>query len=620
MAGAALGPHGVNLLEHGDGIKLLASGGLLYIMFWAGLEINMTSFLKNRHKSLTFGLLTFSLPLTLGGFAALFLLGFEPMGALLLASMFSTHTLISYPIVNRLRISQNEAVAVTVGGTIITDTLALLLLAIVAGVERGAVDGWFWVRLTLSLAAFVAVVLGLLPKLAKWFFRRVESDLTYQYVFVLTIVFGCGLMAELAGVEAIIGAFMAGLVLNRLIPHSSPLMNRIEFAGNAIFIPAFLFNVGMLVNLQVFFKGGKTILAAVLLTAIALFTKWFAAYVTQKIFRYSIDQRNLVFGLSSSHAAATIAIILIGFEIKLFDEEVLNATIFLILVTCLVSSFVTDRVARKLAAEGAIIPLAGGKERRILVPYANPASLINLVDFAILLKTPGSKEPIHPLSIILDEKDVRQKIQQSHRLMEPALRHAAERQATLSPIHRVDVSAVSGILRTSNELLATDIVIGWRPVFTTTEKLFGALHDNLLEESTEQVFVGYFSRSPFEFHQLKVLLPEKAQLEPGFVELVHCIDNLCNNTGAALTLSANTEAAEAFDKLLSRKTKERLQRAAWSETAWEHLHERLPADSLPILVSARKGGISHENYMDRQPPYLAEHFDGRSFVMAFPGY
>ncbi|MCC6726713.1 MAG: cation:proton antiporter, partial [Saprospiraceae bacterium] len=395
LMGAILGPHGINLLEQGDGIKLLSKVGLLYIMFWAGLEIDMDSFLKNRHKSGTFGMLTFGFPLLLGGFCTYFLLDLEWMGALLLAGMFSTHTLISYPIVNRLRIAKNEAVAVAVGGTIITDTLALLLLAVISGMAQGTMSGWFWVKLVLSLAVFGALVFGLLPRVARWFFRRVESDVTYHFVFVLAMLFVCGLLAELAGIEAIIGAFMAGLVLNRLIPHGSPLMNRIEFVGNALFIPAFLFYVGMIVNLHVFFKDIRTIETALILTSVALFTKWLAAMATKRIFGYTNDQGTLIFGLSSSHAAATIAIILIGYEIKLFDESVLNATIFLILVTCLISSFVTDRVARRMAAQNVHSHSTGlDNSQCILVPISNPASVVNLVDFAFLIKTPGRKEPV----------------------------------------------------------------------------------------------------------------------------------------------------------------------------------------------------------------------------------
>ncbi len=620
LAGAILGPHGINLLEHGEGIKLLATGGLLYIMFWAGLEINMTSFLKTRHKSFAFGMFTFLLPLTLGGLGSFYLLGFDGRAALLLASMFSTHTLISYPIVNRLRLAQNEAVTITVGGTIITDTLALLLLAVISGMEQGTVGLAFWVKLAFGLTVFGAIVLGLLPLVARWFFRRVESDLTYQYVFVLATVFLCGLLAEIAGVEAIIGAFMAGLVLNRLIPHTSPLMNRIEFVGNSIFIPAFLFSVGMLVNLNVFLKSQNTIVISLVLTAIALLTKWLAAWATQKLYGYSSAQRNLIFGLSSSHAAATIAIILIGYQINLFDEEVLNSAVFLILVTCLVSTFVTDKTARKMVAKTVISPLPESvSPQRILVPFSNPETVTQLVDFSFLIKSAGQNQPVYPLSIILDEKNARERIMESQRLIEPLLQHAAERQLTLSPIHRVDVSAVSGILRASKEILATDIVIGWRPKISATEKIFGTLHDQLMEETAEMIFVVHFTKSPMDFDKLKVVFGPKTHQEPGFAHLSRRLINTCKSLNAALHLMAPTEGADAFKKLAGADLPKEFQtNTPEHEEAYFSLHENPNPSELTVFVSARREACSFENWMEKIPAYLTEHFAGESFVLVFP--
>ncbi|TAK36050.1 MAG: cation:proton antiporter [Saprospiraceae bacterium] len=618
VAGAILGPNGVNLLERGEGIQLLGSAGLLYIMFWAGLEINMTSLLQNKHKSLVFGLLTFSLPLALGGLCSFYLLGFDWMAALLLASMFSTHTLISYPIVNRLHITQNEAVTTTVGGTIITDTLALLLLTVVSSSVQGTIDGWFWGKLALSLAAFVLVVFGVLPIVARWFFQWVGSDLTHQLVFALALVFLCGVMAEVAGVEAIIGAFMAGLVLNRLIPHTSPLMNRIELVGNALFIPAFLFSVGMLVNLNVFFQGEKAIVTALTLTAIALLTKWAAARATQKIFRYTASQGRLVFGLSSSHAGATIAIVLIGFQIKLFDEPVLNSAIFLILVTCTVSTFVTDRAARKIAAESAAAPPVPEKMQRILVPYANPSTVANLVDFAILLKAPGNAEPVYPLSIVFDDEYAKEEVLQNQRLIGPALQHAKERQITLTPIHRVDVSLVSGILRASKEFLATDLVIGWRPKLSPTEKLFGSMLDNLLSKAPECVFVTHFMRLPFSYSGVKAVIPAKSHLEPGFGEIVERLEYVCLHLNAPLQLFASPEMIKVVKSGVSKKMAGRVQAKSMEAQNWWKLHAEMREDDLLILVSARSSSISHEDFMEKTPGYLAAHFTGKSFVLAFP--
>lgn len=620
LAGAFLGPHGINLLEQGEGIQLLAKAGLLYIMFWAGLEIDLNTFLKNKHKSLVFGLLTFGLPLMLGGAGAYYLLGFTFTGALLAASMFSTHTLISYPIINRFRLTQNEAVVIAVGGTMITDTLALLILAVISGMQQGEVNTWFWFKMISSLFAFGLVIYFLLPRAAKWFFRRVESDLTYQYVFVLALLFSCGVLAELAGVEAIIGAFFAGLMLNRLVPDASPLMNRIELFGNALFIPAFMFSVGMLINPAVFFEGQKTIVTALVLTSIALITKWVAAFATQKIFRYTGHQRQLIFGLTSSHAAATIAIILIGFQLKIFDETVLNAIIFLILITCLVSTFSTDRVTRKMVAGGEVaFPASAAKEQRILVPYANPKSVIHLVDFSFLIKLPNQQEPVYPLAIFLEETDVREKIRHNIHLLEPVLAHAAEHKVLLSPVHRVDVSPASGIVRTANELLATDIVIGWQPRVSTTEKLFGTLHDNLLEDTTDIVFVTHFTRSPIVFRKVEMVIPFNGHLEPGFGGMVSRIENMCLYLNAALHLHCAPDTGMVFKSQVSKKLADQLQISVLEEEDIFRLHQNAADDVFYIFVSARWEGLSYKNYLEKWPAYLAAYFREKSFVLIFPG-
>lgn len=622
LMGAILGPHGINLLERGEGIKLLGSAGLLYIMFWAGLEINLSSFLKNKHKSAVFGLLTFGLPLSVGFLCSKYLLGFDNIAALLMASMFSTHTLLSYPIVTRLRISQIEAVTITVGGTIITDTLALLLLAVASGMAHGKVDGWFWLKMVLSLAGFFGVVFGLLPKIARWYFRKVESDLTNQFVFALTLVFFCGILSQLAGIEPIIGAFMAGLVLNRLIPHASPLMDRIEFVGEALFIPAFLFSVGMLINLQVFLKGGHVIYMALLLTAIALLTKWLAAQTTSKIFQYKPDQANLIFGLSSSHAAATIAIIMVGYQLKLFDEAVLNSIIFLILATCLVSTFVTDRVARKIAAETTLAAPEPNESstQRIIVPYSNPATVTYLIDFAILLKLPGQQEPIYPLSIILDGDQAKDKIRENLRLIEPVLQHAARHKVSLMPVNRVDVSSTGGILLAAKELLATEMVIGWHAKMSRTELLFGTLLDNLLPEAKEMVFVSQFVRSPFSYSKVKLAIAPGSHLEPVFTDMMARVEAVCQHLNAPVTVVSTKGSLTPGSRAFSPKMAGRVSVTQLGDEGWWHLHEQLAEDELLIIFSACRENLSYLPFLDRWPDYLSAHFAQRSFVLVFPGY
>ena len=349
LSGVIVGPNGMNLLAKTDAITLFSTIGLLYIMFIAGLELDLADFKRNKHKSIMFGFFTFIIPILIGFPICYNLLGYDFNASFLTASMFATHTLVAYPIVSRLGIAKNEAVAVAVGGTILTDTAVLLILAVIKGnAQPGGLNFDFWMRLGIGLTLFSIVMFIIVPRVTKWFFRKLESEKHSHYIFVLSIVFFSAFLAEIAGVEPIIGAFAAGLVLNPLIPHSSALMNRIEYVGNALFIPFFLINVGMLVDLSILFKGTDALKVAGFLTVGAIAGKWLAAWFTQLVFKYSALQRDIIVGLSSAHAAATIAIILIGFNMGILDEYILNGTIILILVTCLFASFVTEKTAKKI--------------------------------------------------------------------------------------------------------------------------------------------------------------------------------------------------------------------------------------------------------------------------------
>ena len=284
IAGMLIGDHGFKIIEKGS-IDLFAKAGLLYIMFLAGLELDMTEFRKNRYRSMVFGAFTFFIPLTMGFVVCTYVLHFNFMATLLVSSMFATHTLVAYPLASRLGITKNEAVTVAVGGTIITDTAVLLILAIITGAQAGNLNTYFWVRLGISLTIFAVIILWLMPMLGRWFFKKIKDDKTSHFIFVLALVFASAFLAELAGVEGIIGAFLAGLALNQLIPHTSPLMNRIEFVGNALFIPFFLISVGMLVDLRVLLKGPDALIIAGALTIMALSSKWLAAFFTQLSFK-----------------------------------------------------------------------------------------------------------------------------------------------------------------------------------------------------------------------------------------------------------------------------------------------------------------------------------------------
>ena len=342
LAGLAIGEHGFNILARDSSFELFGKVGVYYIMFLAGLEMNMADFKKNRGKAIVLGLLAFIIPISIGLVTNVVLLKYSLITSILLASMYASHTLVAYPIVIRYGISRQRSVSIAVGGTAVTDTLTLLVLAVISGVFKGESGGLFWLWLIVRFIILGVVLTYAIPRIGRWFFRRYD-DSVMQYIFVLALVFlGAGLM-ELIGMEGILGAFMVGLLLNRLIPHVSPLMSHLEFVGNALFIPYFLIGVGMLIDVHVIFGEGDALKVAGVMIVVALVGKWIASWLTQKIYRMSVLERELMFGLSNAQAAATLAAVLVGYQIilpdgsRLLNEDVLNGTVLLILVTCISS-------------------------------------------------------------------------------------------------------------------------------------------------------------------------------------------------------------------------------------------------------------------------------------------
>ena len=320
LAGLAVGEHGFNILARDSSFELFGKVGLYYIMFLAGLEMNMGDFKETRNKALVLGLLAFIVPIGIGFVANVSYLKYGIITSVLLASMYASHTLVAYPIVTRFGVSRHRSVSIAVGGTAVTDTLTLLVLAVIGGLFKGETGGFFWLWLVVKVIFLGGLIIYFFPRIGRWFFHR-YNDHVMQFIFVLAMVFlGAGLM-EFVGMEGILGAFLAGLVLNRLIPHVSPLMNHLEFVGNALFIPYFLIGVGMLINLRVIFGHGDALKVAAVMIVMALTGKWIACWLTQKIYRMSVLERNMMYGLSNAQAAATLAAVLVGYNIILPGGE-----------------------------------------------------------------------------------------------------------------------------------------------------------------------------------------------------------------------------------------------------------------------------------------------------------
>ncbi|WP_418992083.1 cation:proton antiporter [Alistipes sp.] len=641
IAGAVIGPHGLNLVLRDSSIILSGTAGLLYIMFLSGLEMDMADFKRNGWRSLVFGLYTFSVPMLFGMLAGYYILGYSIYSSILLAGLFASQTLIAYPIVSRLGITRDKAVTIAVGGTIITDILALMVLTVIVGLSTGSADSAFWYRLGISVAVCVGVILFLFPVVGHWFFKR-SSDSVSQYVFVLVMVFLGAYLAQLAGLEPIIGAFLAGLAMNRLIPRTSPLMNRIEFVGNAIFIPFFLIGVGMLIDYRAFFKNWETVEVSAVMIVLVTAAKYIAAVLTQKTFRLSRDQRTVIFGLSSAHVAATLAAVMVGYNvvlghtpegepIRLLDEAILNGTILMILATCTVSTFATQRGAHNIALRGAQHDPEPGTGEHVLVPVSQMGTIADTVALGIAL-TKQKHRSVYALNAIdnrLDDPEVKKHAQ---KLLDTACSAAAAADIHLHRLLRYDVNIVNAILSVVRERNITDLVLELHeerassPLNAALPGVLGtgtipALGKNIPSVVAQCNVTTFVYRPAQPLPTVKrhlVAVPRKAELEAGFQAWLLRIRHLAHDTGARLIFYATEQTVGHLKS--KRRRADIAEYVAW-EKGWERLPELLgeirPDDCIWIVMS-RRDRISYHPAMSRIPAYLAEHFPANSYVLVFP--
>ena len=624
ISGAIIGPNGFNLLEKSLFVDLFSTIGLLYIMFIAGLDLDLNDFKTNRNKSIWFGLFTFSIPLGIGFPVCYYFLEYDFDASLLTASMFATHTLVTYPIVSKLGITKNQEVAITVGGTILTDTAVLIILAVLVGSHEGNLTYVFWLKLLISLSIFMVIMFGVVPRVSKWFFKKLESEKHSHYIFVLAIVFFAAFLAELAGVEPIIGAFVAGLALNRLIPHSSVLMNRIEFIGNALFIPFFLISVGMLVDFRVILSGPTALIVAATLTIVAIFGKWLAAFFTQLIFKYSKLQRRLIFGLSSSHAAATLAVILVGYKAKILDENILNGTVILILATCIVASFVTERAAKNLVVAMEDETYSHNKSQEInehiVLPIANNINLEKALDFALLIKDKKSSYPLSILTVVPNNREAERNITRAKQKLKQLIDHATASETRAEVIAAIDFNIFSGIARTAREIMANIIILGWPQRTGIIDKFFGKKLEVLLSNTDKTVFVCHFEQPLSNHKRIVVVLPPLAELEQGFDNWMGKLTKLASELGISILYYCNPETENAIGRYTKRykiTQKNKFQILELWESILDGNHP-IERDDLLLFISSRRSGISYLSMMENLPAKLEEKYSRNSKIITYP--
>lgn len=627
IAGIVIGPHGFNILERDSSIILSGTAGLLYIMFLAGLEIDMSTFRKQVGKSTLLGLYGFFVPMILGTLAGLYILGFSFITSVLLASMFASHTLITYPIVSKLGITKNIAVNISVGSTLITNTLALLVLAVVVGKTDGVTDNNFWLRLSLSFAAFTFVILYLFPIIARWFLKRYKDSVS-QYIFVLVMVFSGAILSQIAGIEAIIGAFMAGLALNRLIPNTSPLMNRIDFVGNAIFIPFFLIGVGMLIDYRAF-TNPETLFVALIMTVVATAGKYFAAWLTQKNFKFSKDERMLIFGLTNAQAAATLAAVLIGYNIiigqdengepvRLLSNSILDGSIIMVLVTCTIASIATQRSAQNIVLSNKTDEEPVKTREKILIPVSNPNTIDELVSLSTLIKSVNNRGGLLALNVIKSESADLRSSKDATEILDKAKIAAAAADIDLEVLLRVDENLVYGITNVIKEHRITDLILGLHVKSHFTDSFLGNLTDGILSRTNITTFV-YNSFQPVStIRRHLVVVPEKAEYEAGFSYWLARIWNVGLNSGAKICFYSSEETMRLIRDL---QVDHPIDIAFNVFTDWNNFYEiteQIGKDDGLIIVMSRKTAISYRSAMAKMSSYINRYLKGRNFILVYP--
>ncbi|WP_300812598.1 cation:proton antiporter [uncultured Bacteroides sp.] len=626
LAGLVIGEHGFNILARDSSFELFGKVGLYYIMFLAGLEMNMGDLKQNKGKALVLGVLAFVVPIVIGFVANVSLLKYGVLTSVLLASMYASHTLVAYPIVIRYGVSRHRSVVIAVGGTAVTDTLTLLVLAVVGGLFKGESGGLFWLWLVVKVIFLGSLIIWSFPRIGRWFFRRYDDNVM-QFIFVLALVFlGAGLM-EFVGMEGILGAFLAGLVLNRLIPHVSPLMNHLEFVGNALFIPYFLIGVGMLIDIHVIFGHGDALKVAGVMIVMALLGKWIACWLTQKIYGMSALERQSMYGLSTAQAAATLAAVLVGYGIilpngeRLLNEDVLNGTVLLILVTCVVSSFITERAARKIAMDEAHLEEDRSREpEKILISVANPDTIEDLMNLSLVIRDPKMKDNLIALNVVNDSNNSGNSEARGKRYLEKAAMITASADVNLKQISRYDLNIAAGIIHTAKEHGVTDVIIGLHRKATIVDSFFGMLTENLLKGLHREVMVSKFLIPINTLRRIIVAVPPKAEYEAGFQKWVEHFCRMGTTLGCRVHFFANEETTPRLQALIGKKYGQTMTDFTllddWGDLLL--LTGQVNYDHLLVIISARPGSISYDSSFEKLPAQLGRYFANNSLIVLYP--
>ena len=628
LAGVVVGKYGLNILVRDNSFELFGRVGLYYIMFLAALEMDMESIRKNRNRLLIFALLTFTVPLLLTYFMGIHLLNYGITASLLLGCIMASNTLVAYPIVSRYGLQRKPSVTLSVGSSIISLIFSLIMLAAIVASNKGEGSIGFWLFFVSKFVIYCAAAIFLLPRLTRWFLRR-YSDAVMQFIFVLASLFLCAALSAAIGLEGIFGAFLSGLILNRYIPSVSPLKNRLEFIGNAVFIPYFLIGVGMLINVRLLFTGGGILWAVICITLFGTLGKAIAAYAACLGFRMPISSGHMMFGMTSAHAAGAIAMVMVGMNLlgedgaPLVSAQMLNAVIVMILFTCIISSVITEQSAQRIILRDKELPVEAHRkanDQRILVPVKYPEYAEQLMNMAILMLNRKQTRGLVALNVVYDGEHMHRNMEQGNRLLEQMTQYCAGSDIQIQTQTRIAANIANGIKHAFKESPATEILIGMHTHKEVSTKFWGEFHQSLFNGLNQQITMARLAQPLNTIRRIQVAVPSRAEFEPGFYRWLERLSRIAGNLECRIQFHGRTETLSLVNEYI--KNRHPQVRADYSNMDhWNELPKLandVADDHLFVIVTARKGTVSYKNALEYLPDEIQRYFNGKNLVIIFP--
>ena len=628
LAGVIVGEYGLNILKRDDSFELFGRVGLYYIMFLAALEMDSSALKRDKYRFIVFGLATFGIPFILIYILGTSILHYSAAASLLLGSLMASNTLIAYPIVGRYGLQRNPSVSLSVGSTMISLFLALVVLAMTVASHNVGSNTSFWLLFILKVVAFCTGMTFFIPRITRWFLRR-YSDAVMQFIFIMAVLFMSASLSASIGLEGIFGAFLSGLILNRYVPRLSPLMNRIEFIGNAIFIPYFLIGVGMLINLRLLFQGRGIIWTVVAITVVGTLGKAIAAYVTSWRFKMPHPSGHMMFGLTSAHAAGAIAIVMVGMQLEvspgqyLMTDNMLNAVVIMILITCIISSVITENAAKTFILSGKNIPADktfGQDDENILIPVKYPEYANRLISLAIMMRNPKLNRGLIALNLVYDDENMRTNQERGQQLLDQISKYAAATDVRMQTQVRIAANIANGIKHAFNEFHASEIIIGLHSHKEISPKFWGQFHQSLFNGLNRQIIMARLNQPLNTIRRIQVAVPSRAQYEPGFYRWLERLVRVVRNLECRIDFHARQDTLKLIDEYIHKYhasiRTEYLIMNHWNELPF--LAATIAADHLFVVITARKGTVSYKAALDHLPDEMTQHFSGANLMIIFP--